>query len=142
MKILLAVDGSESSTHAATKLAQTLSECKQRAGVTLLTVHLPIPHVPRMNLVVSKESVDQYYAEECEEMIRSAKQVLEAAGVQCEVRTRIGPIAESIVEEARAIGCDYIFLGTHGRTAVASMMLGSVSARVLHLSETPVVLVR
>jgi nucleotide-binding universal stress UspA family protein len=35
-----------------------------------------------------------------------------------------------------------IYLGTRGMTAISNLVLGSVATKVLHLADTPVVLVR
>jgi nucleotide-binding universal stress UspA family protein len=43
---------------------------------------------------------------------------------------------------AGELGCDLIVMGTHGRGAVAGMVMGSVANRVLHLAPCPVQLVK
>lgn len=141
MKILLAVDGSECSVRAARKVAEDLDCFKQPPDIELLAVHLPIPHVPNMGLIVSKESVERYYREDCEQMLAPVRRALDEAGVKYTTRTLTGPIAETIVAHADAMKCDYMVLGTHGRTALGNMVLGSVATRVLHLAKLPVVLI-
>ena len=54
---------------------------------------------------------------------------------------RVGPIAESIVDQARQSGSNMIYMGTRGMTALANVLLGSVATRVLHLAHIPVVLI-
>jgi nucleotide-binding universal stress UspA family protein len=142
MKILLAVDGSDGSTNAARKLAEFVPQLKETPSVEVLTMHLPVPNVPRMNIVVPKAALDRYYAEECAAMAASAQQVLEKAGVKYTLKMRVGAIAEGIVAEASDSGCDMVYLGTHGRTAIANLMMGSIATRVVHLSKVPVVVVR
>jgi nucleotide-binding universal stress UspA family protein len=127
---------------AAQKLAASIGSYKEAPEVEVLAVHLPVPHVPHMNLIVSQEMLERYYADECELMLGPARTVLDAAGVKYTVKTRIGPIAESIAAEARDLGCDYLYMGTHGRSALGNMVLGSVATRVLHLvTNVPIVLV-
>ena len=142
MKILLAVDGSECSVRATRRLAAGIGHFIEPPGIDLLVVHLPVPHVPNMELVVGKDALERYYAEECESMMAPARQVLDSAGIKYATKTRVGQIAESIVAEAGDVGCDYLYMGTHGRTALANIVLGSVTMRVLHLiRDVPVVLV-
>ena len=141
IKVLLPVDGSASATRAARTLLATLDWYRERPEIDLIAVHLPVPHVPHMGVVVSKDMVARYYDEECDKMLASARQLLDAAGVSYRVHKLTGPIAETIVAQAKASGSDMIYMGTRGMTAIANMALGSVATRVLHLAQTPVVLV-
>jgi nucleotide-binding universal stress UspA family protein len=50
--------------------------------------------------------------------------------------------AERIVETARRCGADLIVMGSHGRTGVARVLLGSVAGKVLMLSPVPVMIVK
>ena len=47
-----------------------------------------------------------------------------------------------IVEEARQLGADLIVVGTHGRTGLPHIRLGSVAARVVEQAAVPVLAVR
>jgi nucleotide-binding universal stress UspA family protein len=49
---------------------------------------------------------------------------------------------ERIVRAARSTRADLIVLGTHGRTGLGRMFLGSVAARVVTLAPCPVLTVR
>lgn len=51
-----------------------------------------------------------------------------------------GSPAELIV--ARAEGYDMVVLGTHGRTGLSAVLLGSVAERVVRLAPVPVLVVR
>ena len=53
LKVLLPVDGSESAVRATQTLIETLGWYKERPGVDLLAVHLPIPRFPNMSVVCS-----------------------------------------------------------------------------------------
>jgi nucleotide-binding universal stress UspA family protein len=141
MKILLAVDGSENALRAAQRLTEVLGLYREPPSIEVLTVHLPIPHVPRMSAIVAPEAVEKYYAEESGEMLKPVCAVLDAAGVTYQTKTRVGQVAETIVAESKEHGFDVIWLGNRGRTAIANMVVGSVATRVLHLTDVPVVLV-
>ena len=142
LKILLPIDGSECATRAAIKLVECLPSYKERPTIEVLTVHLPVPRLPRASTMISQQMIDDYYDEECVAMLAPARRVLDAAGVSYSTATRIGPIAENIVAAAVDLGADTIWMGSHGRSAVANMVLGSVATRVLHLTTVPVLLVR
>ena len=53
-----------------------------------------------------------------------------------------GPTAKGIVDYARRLGADLIVIGTHGRTGLAHVMLGSVAERVVREAPCPVLTVR
>jgi nucleotide-binding universal stress UspA family protein len=49
--------------------------------------------------------------------------------------------ADTIIAQAQALGADAIAMGTHGRTGLARVVLGSVAQEVLRRSPVPVFLV-
>jgi len=49
-------------------------------------------------------------------------------------------VANGIVEAAQTAGADLIAMGSHGRSGLAKLMLGSVAAKVLALSPVPVLI--
>jgi nucleotide-binding universal stress UspA family protein len=51
-------------------------------------------------------------------------------------------VANKIVEEAEQWPADLIIMGTHGRSGVQRLVLGSVAAAVVHRARVPVMLVR
>lgn len=53
-----------------------------------------------------------------------------------------GSPAKEIVEYASSAGCDVIVMGTHGRSGVDRLLLGSVAERVVRSSEVPVLTIR
>jgi nucleotide-binding universal stress UspA family protein len=142
MKILLAVDGSKYSLDAADCLIKHADWYRQKPTVELVTVHLPVPKLPRMGLVVGKNQIQRYYEEEGEAAQAMAKKKLELTGIEYKSSILVGPVAETIVQHAAKTRCDLIIIGTHGRTEVGNMLLGSTATKVLHISKTPVLLVR
>lgn len=65
-----------------------------------------------------------------------------AAGVRCTTVCVEGFPKETIVEQAEARNMDLIVLGTHGRTGLDRLLLGSVAERVLRGAKCPVLTVR
>jgi nucleotide-binding universal stress UspA family protein len=51
-------------------------------------------------------------------------------------------VAEEVLAEAKRVDADVIVMGTHGRTGIGRLLMGSVAATVMRRSNVPVVLVR
>jgi nucleotide-binding universal stress UspA family protein len=142
MKILLAVDGSKQALAAVDCLIEHADWYREKPAVELVTVHLPVPKLPRMSLVVGKNQIKRYYEEEGEAALAAAKRKLDAAGISYQANILVGSIAETLVQHAAKTRCDQIYIGTHGRTAAGAMLLGSTATKVAHISAIPVLLVR
>ena len=69
-------------------------------------------------------------------------QGLPLEGVSWEKQTREGRAAQCITDTAAELRADLVVIGTHGRTGLAHMLLGSVAEAVLHLTECSVLTVR
>ena len=141
LNVLLPVDGSISATRATSTLVETIGWYKEPPRIDVVTVHLPIPPYASVGAIVGKETIDRYYADECNAMLAPSIAILDAAGVKYTTHRLTGSIAESIVLQAKASGSNMIYMGTRGMTALSNMILGSVTTRVLHLAHVPVVLV-
>jgi len=143
MKILLAVDGSESAVRATRKLVETLSWYTQVPQVDLVNVHPALPYTGGIpGVVVTQEMRAAYYKEEGERALAPSVKVLEEAGMPYTPHILVGDVAQTIVNQAHQSGCAMIYMGTRGMTAIANLVLGSVPTKVLHLTDMPVVLVR
>jgi nucleotide-binding universal stress UspA family protein len=142
MKILLAVDGSKPSLKAVQTLIDHADWYRQKPQVELVTVHLPVPRLPRMGAAVSKAQIERYYREEGEGMLAAAKRKLDGAGIRYTPHVLIGPVAEAIVKLARDKRCDVIYIGTRGMSEIGKALVGSTATKVLHISDTPVLLVK
>lgn len=67
----------------------------------------------------------------CEKLAGDAKADLESAGIKTESRVMQGDPREALVDTAKAIGADLIVVGSHGRSGIARLILGSVAAHVV-----------
>lgn len=63
-------------------------------------------------------------------------------GATAEADVRIGPVVPTILAAVESLGADLIVIGTHGRTGLARLVLGSVAEGVAHRAHVPVMLVR
>jgi len=142
VKILLAVDGSENSLHAVEFMIKHAAWYREAPRVALVTVHLPVPKLPNMGKVVGRRELQRYYEEEGRANLARAAGRLQAAGIEFTQRVLVGQIAESIARHATQTGCELILIGTRGLTATAGALLGSTATKLLHIAQTPVLLVR
>ncbi|MGQ0709018.1 MAG: universal stress protein [Rhodoferax sp.] len=141
--ILLATDGSAASEHAAAlavKLART-----HGAKLTALYAVDPYPYVGLGE--VNPMGFQAYMSAAQEHAAQAHAHVTELCGggekVALEVRmVEDVSAASGIVQAARDMGADLIVVGSHGRTGIARLMLGSVAAKVVAESPVPVLVTR
>jgi nucleotide-binding universal stress UspA family protein len=62
--------------------------------------------------------------------------------IRVERKLLLGDAAHEIVELARKSKCDLIVMGTHGRTGLGRLLMGSVAEIVLRKSQCPVLTVK
>jgi nucleotide-binding universal stress UspA family protein len=141
-KILIAVDGSETAVRATRKLVDMMPSFSKAPEIHLVNVRQPLPlggvYVPAITHDIAK----RYYEEEGEIALAPSAAVLEQAGIAYTTRVLVGDVGSMLAKYAVSEGCDVIFMGTRGMSAISNLMLGSVATKVLHLAEVPVVLVR
>jgi nucleotide-binding universal stress UspA family protein len=80
-----------------------------------------------------------------EETIVSARMHLasfEARGIKMEHRMVEGDPASAIVQAATATNCDMIVMGTHGRSGLNRLLMGSVAEAVVRHALCPVLTVK
>ena len=140
MKILLPVDGSDHSDRATRHVIAMLQGC---GGHSLHLInaqaHIDAPevrgHMPAGEIEAMQETRGG-------DALVSARALLDKAGIAYTPEVLLGPVAESIVRYATEQGCDKIVMGTRGLGAIGSVLMGSVTTKLLHLTELPVTLVK
>jgi nucleotide-binding universal stress UspA family protein len=122
-KILIATDGSIYSELAS---REAISIAKRtNSGLIALSIAKKDENLP-----VAKESID---------MVR---EVAEREGIKVEALTLKGEPYEVIVKTAKQKNAGLIVVGSHGRTGVERLLMGSVTERVIGHSGTAVLVVR
>jgi nucleotide-binding universal stress UspA family protein len=142
LKLLVPVDGSESSSRAVNHLIKKLGWFKDGAEIHLLNVQHPIPYGNRVSSVIGHDKLAQFHQEEGMAALKNAMKKLDAAKLKYHYHIGVGEAAEVICQYAKDKGCDQIFMGTRGLGSVSGLVLGSVATKVIHLSPVPVVLVK
>ena len=141
MKILLAADGSEYSRRAANFLVQHGAWLASPPEVHLLYVHAPIPY-PGAAKVVGKQAIENFQREESEAALAVAEKELRGANIAYKAAWRVGEIAPQIGAYVKENGIDLVVMGSHGRTGLTGLAMGSVCMKVLGTLQTPVLIVR
>ena len=141
MKILLPVDGSDCSLRAVDHLLTHIAWFRDVPEIHLLHVHAPIP-IGRVQAHIGPETLHQYYLEESQAHLDAAQDRLSSAGCLYTTHVHVGQPAEVIAKVGDELDCDLIVMGSHGRTGLAGMLMGSVASRVLHSAKCPVLLVK
>ncbi len=122
----------------ALEYAMTLAS-KLQAKLTLLHVIEPLA-------VGSVESMPYLFMQDLEDKITQAMAPyharVTAAGLACDYSIVHGVPFQIIIETARTAHVDLIIMGTHGRTGLRHVLLGSVAERVVRLAPCPVLVVR
>ncbi|MET0211506.1 MAG: universal stress protein [Vicinamibacterales bacterium] len=92
-----------------------------------------VPNVPELmeNLIA-----------DADRRLATLKASAAALGLTAETAVIRGRPAHAIVEHAKNGGFDLIVMGTHGRTGVSHVVMGSVAERVLRKAPCPVLTVR
>ncbi|MCS6856666.1 MAG: universal stress protein [Sandaracinaceae bacterium] len=137
--IVCAIDFSEPSERA---LAHAI-ELAKVIGAKVLAVHawqLPVYAVPDGLAVFGPELVSEITTglhRQLDETVMRYR----GHGVEVEGRLVSGSPVEAILELAESVDAQYLVIGTHGRTGVARLLIGSVAERFVRLSTIPVVVI-
>ena len=140
-RILVPLDFSEPSMHALT-YAKTLAE-SLGASLDLLYI-VPNPYVADpsgLYMALPQNLLDDF---EREARIRLEHTLTpeERKTFKARSSVRTGDPLVEIVEHARLTAADLIVMGTHGRTGVSHLFLGSVAERVVRSAPCAVLTVR
>ncbi|HYL10792.1 MAG TPA: universal stress protein [Candidatus Acidoferrales bacterium] len=144
MKILLAVDGSKFSEAAMRMLASQIRP--QDAEVLVLQVVKPILYStpPQMSPGYAPELAERRKERvaEAEESVSRAAQALRTAGFKVTTRVGEGEVRSGILDVAAEWGAGLFVLGSHGRTGLQRMFLGSVAEAVARHAHCSVLIAR
>ena len=132
----------DESPQAETAVEYALTEFPD-AEITLLHVIDPVDggHAVRTGVPVAGEEWYETAREDAEELFERARALAEEHGATAETATDVGRPARTIVEFADG-EFDGIVMGSHGRSGVSRILLGSVAETVVRRSSVPVTVVR
>ena len=121
---------------------QALAYAQELADQFGASLHLL--HVVNRPLLAEGLAAEAFVSQEFEsDMVRDAEtRMREQAPGAASTDVVFGYAARAIVDHASRMGADLIVMGSHGRTGVVYMMLGSVAEAVVRTAPCPVLTVR
>lgn len=142
MKILHPTDFSACATHAEQFAVRLARDSRGEVILFQAVVEAPLYGEGLLNMREAQRVYDaqRKWAEETLEA--RAGQLREAEGIAVRWAVQVGAPFEEIVKVAEAEGVDMIVMGTHGRSGLNRLLLGSVAERVIRLAPCPVLTVR
>ncbi|NLS08316.1 universal stress protein [Rhizobium sp. P32RR-XVIII] len=141
--ILIPTDGSKLSSMAADEAIRFAADAQAR--VTLLAVVEPFEMLSgnAEEFLEERDHYERIAESRCDAFLSPARSEAARRSISCETLVVKGDnVPLAIIETAVDRGCDLIAMGSHGRGGVASLLLGSVTTKVLAQSRIPVLVYR
>ncbi len=145
-KILIPTDGSALSAQAANK-----GVCFAREiGAEVVALYVTQPFAATVGFdgmaaayAITDEDYDKTAQEQAQKYLKLVLDRAETAGVKATGKAVSNfNVADGLVQAAEEEGCDLIFIGSHGRSGLSRLLLGSVTVKVLGLAKTAVLVYR
>ncbi|PLC50046.1 universal stress protein [Pollutimonas subterranea] len=145
-KILIPTDGSALSAQAANK-----GVCFAREmGAEVVALYVTQPFAATVGFdgmaaayAITDEDYDKTAREQAQKYLKAVLDRAETAGVKATGKAVSNfNVADGLVQAAEEEGCDLIFIGSHGRSGLSRLLLGSVTVKVLGLAKTAVLVYR
>lgn len=139
--VLFAYDGSE---HAKAAIAAAAAELRTGRPAVVLTVWEPLEALAFYGapMAAMAPDVDDSIIAEAEKAAAEGAALAREGGFEAEARiVRGAPTWRQIVDGADDVDAGVIVLGTHGRSGVTALVMGSVATAVAHHATRPVLIV-
>lgn len=140
VRILIAVDLSDA-TAVILEQVRPLAAC---TGAQVWLLHVADPDPDFLGYEPGPQTVRDQVADEMRRKhrhVQGAAEAWRAAGLDVTPLQVQGPIAETVLAEAKRLAATLIVVGSHGHGAVFQLLVGSVSERILQHATCPVLVV-
>ena len=145
-KILIPTDGSALSAQAA-NAGVTFA---RSVGAEVVALYVGQPFAATIGFdgmaaayAITDEDYEKASAEQAKKYLQAVVDRAETAGVKVSSESVTNfNVADGIVDAADKHECDLIFMGSHGRSGLSRLLLGSVTAKVLSLAHVGVLVYR
>ena len=132
-KILVAVDGSETSS----KAAEMAIDLSKKHGADLIALYIVAPNINFSQAFYFAQENGQKIVDEVKN-----EALAKNLNVQTEVLMDVGSVPKAIVEYAEKNNVNLIVLGTRGISGIKRMLVGSTASDVVKYSHCPVMVVK
>ena len=112
------------------------------ATIIVLNATPPITHVAHAELTWETDRIEAELLADAEKRLEELAQRMRSQGVSFKTQAIRGDPVGSICQAAEQDQVDLIIMGSHGRTGLAHVFLGSVAERVVRHAPCPVLVVR
>ncbi|MBI4964042.1 MAG: universal stress protein [Desulfomonile tiedjei] len=136
-RIIVAVDGSESSYHA---LRQACRLARAEGGAIRVIAVTP-PYEGELRLVGVRQHVAEMVSEPYKKALAKSVEIADSLGISVQTVLEQGEPHEQIVNAAESLGCDLIVVGVRGCNPAEKLLMGSMTARVIGCSHIDVLVV-
>jgi nucleotide-binding universal stress UspA family protein len=140
--ILVATDGSK---YSATAVSEALGLAKWNGSTLTVISVVPSELMTPSDIdftITQREHIAEKEMHEAEKNAKAVKEAAQKEGVAVKAFVLSGRPADAIIETAQEKNADLIVLGSHGRTGVERLLMGSVAERVIVLASCPVLVVK
>lgn len=136
-RILVPFDGSDTATNA---LRRALEEHPE-ADVTVLYV-IDLSELSYGVEGGAAENLHEAEKEEAEELFTKARGIANEYGETIETATEVGQPEEVIIQYTKRGDVDHVIMGSHGRSGLSRILVGSVAETVIRESPVAVTVAR
>ncbi|MFZ5876714.1 MAG: universal stress protein [Nitrospirota bacterium] len=113
-----------------------------KTGARILYLHVMEPTAYSVDFALTRPDLSAEVRERAGEALRQLVEEARSRGVSAEQALAVGSPFAEIQQTAVDRKADLIVMGTHGRTGLAHVMLGSTAERVVRLATCPVLTVK
>ena len=137
--ILFAYDGSEESKEAIRQAGHQLRKGRRAIVLTVWPRFAGVPYMGRA--AIAGAGFPERHERDAQQLAREGAALAREEGFDAEPIAEEGdPIWERIVETAETHDADIIVMGSHGRTGLSLVLVGSVAGATARHTERPVLI--
>ena len=143
--ILVPTDGSELSQDTVRRAVSFAREAGAKVTAFYAKPEFPVTYYGEGVLIdtTSPDRFAELAESQAQEILGFVENLCREASVECSTLSLTSDIPyEAIIDAATQSGCDLIFMASHGRRGLTSLLLGSETHKVLTHSTIPVLVYR
>ena len=139
--ILVPLDGSERAERILNHVEE-LAHCLNAKVIFLQVVTAPnLVGYDESGILLYSHNLEQV-AKQAESYLKSLKGEFREKGIEAKTFVVGGPVVDQIIDCALRENADLVAMSSHGRTGLARVFYGSITAGVLNLIDRPLLIIR